>query len=68
MSAPTEQEMREFLLGFTQSLIGLRTVLALTAVAVSGEVLVDAYRVAKAMDEVAGDMARTFKREGVEKN
>ncbi len=68
MSAPTEQEMREFLMGFAQSLIGLRAVLALTAVAGSGEVLVDAYRAAKAMDEVAGDMVRAFEREEVERN
>lgn len=68
MSAPTEQEMREFLMAFAQSLIGLRAVLVLTAAAGEGEVLVDAYRAAKAMDEVAGDMVRTFERESVEKN
>jgi len=68
MAGPTEQEMREFLLGFAQSLIGLRAVLALTAAAGEGKVLVDAYRAAKAMDEVAGDMVMMFERESVERN
>lgn len=63
-----ELEMRAFLVAFAESLTGLRTVLALTAVAGQGEVLSDAYRAAKAMDEVAGDMVRTFEREAVERN
>jgi hypothetical protein len=68
MSAPTEQEMREFLVGFADAMVRGSGVIALVGVLGQGSLLERTYRTAKAMDAVAGDAIREMKREEVERN
>lgn len=68
MSAPTEQEMREFLMGFSDAIARGSGVIALVGVMGQGSLLERTYRVAKAMDAIAGDMLQEIKREEVERN
>lgn len=63
-----EQEMREWLMHFSQSLSSLSALLRIIAAAGEGTALAQAYRAAKAIDASSEDIMKTFQREQAEMN